>query len=113
MFDLISSDKSSYSDDVLLYITALSQIFIQSIDAIDVTFVTLSRLNGINAIDVTRVECQSHSSHFFSLSQERNLHHLSQIIAGFPSNSDVLGNFSGSNQKGFFRVPPRLSLPFR
>ena len=32
----------------------LSQIFTQSIDAIDVTRVTLSRLNSINAIDVTR-----------------------------------------------------------
>ena len=30
------------------------QIFTQSIDAIDVTSVTLSRLNSINAIDVTR-----------------------------------------------------------
>ena len=30
------------------------QIFTQSIDAIEVTRVTLSRLNSINAIDVTR-----------------------------------------------------------
>ena len=40
----------------------LFQIFTQSIDAIDVTSVTLSRLNSINAIDVTRcklmlIEC--------------------------------------------------------
>ena len=32
----------------------LFQILTQSIDAIDVTSVTLSRLNSINAIDVTR-----------------------------------------------------------
>ena len=32
----------------------LFQIFTQSLDAIDVTSVTLSRLNSINAIDVTR-----------------------------------------------------------
>ena len=30
------------------------QIFTQSLDAIDVTSVTLSRLNSINTIDVTR-----------------------------------------------------------
>ena len=58
----ISSDRSSYSDDVLLYIQPLFHIFTQSVDAIDVTSVTLSRLNGINAIDVTRcalmlIEC--------------------------------------------------------
>ena len=34
----------------------LFQIFIQSIDAIDVKSVTLSRLNSINAIDVTTTE---------------------------------------------------------
>ena len=33
---------------------ATFQIFTQSIDAIDVTSVTLSRLNSINEIDVTR-----------------------------------------------------------
>ena len=38
----------------------LFQIFTQSLDAIDVTSVTLSRLYSINAIDVTRVtrECR-------------------------------------------------------
>ena len=41
-----SPDRSCYSDDVVLYI-----------DAIDVTRVTLSRLNCMNAIDFTRVEC--------------------------------------------------------
>ena len=51
---LISSDRSSYSDAVILDTVLLSQIFIQSIDAIDVTSVTLSCLNSINAIDVTR-----------------------------------------------------------
>ena len=53
----VSSDRSSYSDDGLLYIypkRQLFQTFTQSIDAIDVTSVTLSRLNSINAIDVTR-----------------------------------------------------------
>ena len=52
----VSSDRSSYSDDGLLYIypRQLFQIFTQSLDAIDVTSVTLSRLNSINAIDVTR-----------------------------------------------------------
>ena len=41
---------------MVYYISAaqLFQIFIQSHDAIDVTSVTLSRLNSINAIDVTR-----------------------------------------------------------
>ena len=34
--------------------THFFQIFTQSIDAIDVTSVTPSRLNSINAIDVTR-----------------------------------------------------------
>ena len=51
----VSSDRSSYSDDGLLYIypqRQLFQIFTQSIDAIDVTSVTLSRLNSINAIDI-------------------------------------------------------------
>ena len=37
----VSSDWSSYSDDVLLYIQPLFQIFTQSVDAIDVTSVTL------------------------------------------------------------------------
>ena len=55
----ISSDRSSDSDDVLLYKdiyirSPLFQIFAQSIDANDVTSVTLSHLNSINAIDVTR-----------------------------------------------------------
>ena len=53
---IISSDRSSCTDDGLLYIRAarqLFQIFTQSIDAIDVTSVTLSRLNSINAIDIT------------------------------------------------------------
>ena len=55
----VSSDRSSYSDDGLLYIRQrqwqqLFQIFTQSLDAIDVTSVTLSCLNSINAIDVTR-----------------------------------------------------------
>ena len=49
----INSDRSSYSDDGLLYVQ-LFQIFTQSIDAIDVTSVTLRRLNSINAIDVIR-----------------------------------------------------------
>ena len=42
---------------MVYYISAalqLFQIFTQSIDAIDVTSVTLSRLNSINASDVTR-----------------------------------------------------------
>ena len=53
----VSSDRSSCSDDGLLYIYLqhpLFQIFTQSIDAIDVTSVTLSRLCSINAIDVIR-----------------------------------------------------------
>ena len=53
----VSSDRSSYSDDGLLYYIypqRLFQIFTQSIDAIDVTSVTLSCLNSINAIDVAR-----------------------------------------------------------
>ena len=53
----VSSDRSSCTDDGLLYIRSsnpLFQIFTQSIDAIDVTSVTLRRLNSINAIDVTR-----------------------------------------------------------
>ena len=51
----VSSDRSSYSDDGLLYIRQWQQhfqIFTQSIDAIDVTSVTLCRLDSINAIDV-------------------------------------------------------------
>ena len=55
---IFSSDRSSCSDDgllyIYLYIRPLFQIFTQSIDAIDVTSVTLSRLNSINAIDVIR-----------------------------------------------------------
>ena len=58
----ISSDRSSCSDDGRLSINPLFQIFTQSIDAIDVTSFTLSRLNSVNAIDVTRcklmlIEC--------------------------------------------------------
>ena len=46
----ISSDRSSYSGDGLLYVYRTTfRIFTQSIDAIDVTSVTLSRLNSINA----------------------------------------------------------------
>ena len=54
----VSSDRSSYSDDGLLFIRQrqqLFQIFTQSIDVIDVTSVNLSRLNSIIAIDVTRL----------------------------------------------------------
>ena len=52
---IVSSDRSSYSDAVLQDTNVLlSQTFTQSIDAIDVTSVTLSGLNSINAIDVTR-----------------------------------------------------------
>ena len=56
---IVSSDRSSYSDDGPLYIRQwqwqqLFQILTQSLDAIDATSVTLSRLNSINAIDVTR-----------------------------------------------------------
>ena len=55
----VSSDRSSYSDVVLQHIFRFSQ----SIDATDVTSVTLSHLNSINAIDVTRcrlmlIECR-------------------------------------------------------
>ena len=59
----VSSDWSSYSDDVLLYIQPLFQIFTQSVDAIDVRSVTPSRLNSVNEIDVIRkqlmlIECR-------------------------------------------------------
>ena len=50
---VISSDRSSYSDVVLLDVQ-LFQIFTQSVDANSVTSVTLSCLNSINAIDVAR-----------------------------------------------------------
>ena len=40
------------------------QIFTQSLDAIDVTSVTLSRLNSINAIDVKR-----YLGHIFGISR--------------------------------------------
>ena len=53
----VSSDRSSYSETVLLYNCGsrpLFQIFTQPIGAIVVTSVTLSRLNSINAFDVTR-----------------------------------------------------------
>ena len=46
---IVSSDRSSYSDVVLIDVQ-LFQILIQSIDAIDVTSVTLSCLNSINAL---------------------------------------------------------------
>ena len=39
---------------IYIYPRPLFQIFTQSIDAIDVTIVTLSRLNSTNEIDVTR-----------------------------------------------------------
>ena len=54
--EFISSDRSSCTDDGLLsiYPRQLFQIVTQSLDAIDVTSVTLSRFNSINAIDVTR-----------------------------------------------------------
>ena len=58
---IFSSDRSSCSDDGLLSINPIFQNFTQSIDAIDVTRVTLSCLNNIiNAIDVTmsNTECQ-------------------------------------------------------
>ena len=56
----VSSDRSSYSDVVLQHFFRFSQ----SIDATDVTSVTLSHLNSINAIDVTRcwlmlIECSN------------------------------------------------------
>ena len=54
------------------------------------------------------VECLISSS----FSREIRIIYFQQI-AGFPPNSDVFGNFSRSNQKGFFRVPPRLPLPIR
>ena len=48
----VSSDRSSCTDDGLLYISRpLFQIFTQSVDAIDVTSATLSHLNSMNAID--------------------------------------------------------------
>ena len=50
----VSSDRSSFSDDGLVYIHPLFENFSQSNDAIDVTSVTLSNLNSMNAIDVTR-----------------------------------------------------------
>ena len=53
---VVRSDRSSCTDDGLLYIRAaqLFQIFTQSLEAIDVTSVTQSCLNSINAIEVTR-----------------------------------------------------------
>ena len=52
---LLSERTSGVPPVILyLYIRPLFQIFTQSIDAIDVTTVTLSRLNSIYAIDVTR-----------------------------------------------------------
>ena len=57
MCKLVSSDRSSNSDDGLLYVypqLQLFQIFTQSLDAIDFTSVTLKRLNSITADDVTR-----------------------------------------------------------
>ena len=63
--NFISSDRSSCTDDDLWYVP-LFQIFTQSIDAIDVTSVTLSRLNSINAIDVTR--CWEYLGDIFGVS---------------------------------------------
>ena len=51
IFFIVSSDRSSWSDNGLLYTWLLFHT--QSIDAIDVTSVTLSFLDSINAIDVT------------------------------------------------------------
>ena len=48
---IVSSDRSSYSDNVILYNVQLLEFSL--IDVIDVTSVTLSRLNSINAVDVT------------------------------------------------------------
>ena len=50
----VSSNRSSLRYDVLSYIYPQPpfHIFTQSIDAIDVRRVTLSRLNSINAIDI-------------------------------------------------------------
>ena len=51
MATFISSDRSSYSDDGFLYVyirNPLFLIFTQSIEAIDVTSVTLSRSNSIH-----------------------------------------------------------------
>ena len=70
---IVSSDRSSYSDDGLLYIypqRQLFQIFTQSIDAIDVSSVTLSRLNSINAIDVTRCKLMLIESKMFQCSND-------------------------------------------
>ena len=54
----VSSVRSSYSDDGLVYPRQqqqqLFQIFTQSIDSMDVTSVTLGHLNSINAIYVIR-----------------------------------------------------------
>ena len=59
---LVSSDRGPYSEDSLLYIQQLFQIFIQSINAIDFKSVTLSRLNRINAIDVKRLTWEYRTS---------------------------------------------------
>ena len=49
-----TAEYGRFSKVSVLYMGPLFQIFTQSIDAIDVTSVTLSCLNSINAIDVTR-----------------------------------------------------------
>ena len=70
----VSSDRSSCSDDGLLYIYLSGhffQIFTQSIDAIDVTSVTLSRSNSVNAIDVTR--CKLRLRVVFKIQKKKTL----------------------------------------
>ena len=81
---IISSDRSSCSDDGLVYISGswqrpLFQIFTQSIDAIDVTSVTQSCLNSINAIYVTRywlmlIECRKFNCSNVPMFQCSNVH---------------------------------------
>ena len=64
----ISSDRSSYSDDGLLYIRQrqqLFQIFTQSIDVIDVTRVTQSQLNS-----TVSMQLMSHESNFAEESKQ-------------------------------------------
>ena len=63
---LIEEEKNKNKYFLKIYFeTLLFEIFTQSIDAIDVTSVTQSRLNSINASDVTRVtrECQMLNVH--------------------------------------------------
>ena len=80
------SHRSYYSDDGLSYIRPqrqLFQIFTQSIDAIDVASVTLSRLNSINAIDVKRVECRM-SNVQFQMSNVNKVKVMSERTSGVP-----------------------------